>query len=48
LRPLPEPLVSLSRAGRTVVARWLPVSGASGYHAVVTPGDGKTRFFRLN
>jgi hypothetical protein len=46
-RPLPKPMLAVSRNGGTVVARWLPVADASGYHALVTPGDGKTRFFRL-
>jgi hypothetical protein len=47
LRPLARPMLAVSRRGGTVVARWLPVSGASRYHALVTPGDGQTRFFRL-
>jgi hypothetical protein len=47
LKPLPAPLVSVQRSRTTVVARWLPVAGAGGYHAVVTPGDGRSRFFRL-
>jgi hypothetical protein len=46
-RTLPRPLLAVSRSGGAVVARWLPVAGASRYHAVVTPGDGRTRFFRL-
>ncbi|MGH7541021.1 MAG: hypothetical protein ACRELC_08485, partial [Gemmatimonadota bacterium] len=45
LRPLPAPMISLTRRGSTVVARWLPVNGAIRYHALVTPGDGRTRFF---
>ncbi|MGH3110591.1 MAG: hypothetical protein ACRDQT_06710, partial [Gaiellaceae bacterium] len=47
LRPLPAPMISLTRQRSTVVARWLPVNGASRYHALVTPGDGRTRFFEL-
>jgi hypothetical protein len=47
LRPLPAPMIAVTRRGSTVVARWLPVAGASRYHALVTPGDGRTRFFDL-